>query len=141
MSEANPSNFLSYWGAGLSTLLALVKLAELWRDRFKIDVSYSFSSNESIGNKILIRNLFGRPIIIEFWEVLYCSGCWPFRNFKALALPYEVSDKRLEAHSTYELNFSEENYFSSSAKVLKGRKIFIRLYIAGRNPVLKLVYP
>jgi hypothetical protein len=64
------SSLIAWWGAGLSTLLAVVKLFELWRDRFRVDVSYNFTGNESIGNEILIRNLSSRPLILAYWELL-----------------------------------------------------------------------
>jgi hypothetical protein len=36
------SNLIAFWRAGLSTLLAIVKLWELWSARRRIEVSYSF---------------------------------------------------------------------------------------------------
>lgn len=138
MSIDEVSVFIAYWGAVLSTLLAVIKILEFWRDRFRIDVSYSFSTNESTGNKILIRNLSSHPIIIEYWEVLYCSGFWPHQEFEAIVYAdYFMSDRRVEAHSTLDLSFTEQHYF----KTLKGKKIFIRIHVAGRRPILRKIYP
>lgn len=142
MSAAEMSSLIAWWGAGLSTLLAVIKLWELWQARFRLEVGYGFASDENIGNTIHIRNLSNRPMILAYWEVLYCSGRWPRRKFQEITCAdHDSGDRRIEPHSTLALNFSEENHFSWSHKTLRGRRIFIRLYIAGRQPILKLVYP
>jgi len=139
--ESSEFNYIAWWGAGLSTLLAIVKLWELWRDRFRIDVDYNFSSNPENGNEILIRNLCANPVILTYWDLLYGSGIWPFRKFSFIELPdLGASDIQIEPHSSKTFSFSEENYFSWGAKSLNGRKIYIRLHVAGRRPVLKKVY-
>ena len=51
------SELIAWWGAGLSTLLAIVKLLEFWRDRFRLEVSCNLTGSESIGNEILIRRI------------------------------------------------------------------------------------
>lgn len=136
------STLVAWWGAVLSTLLALVKLFELWRDRFRVDVSYNFTGDETIGNEVLIRNLTNRPLILTHWELLYVSGRWPRRSFEPLeSADFDSGDRRLEPYATHTLHFAEENYFSWGHKVLNGRRIFIRLHVAGRGPILKLVYP
>ncbi|MCE1240492.1 MAG: hypothetical protein LWW83_11270 [Azonexaceae bacterium] len=142
MPSTEAPSLIAWWGAGLSTLLAIVKLWELWRDRFRLEVGYNFAGNAEVGNTILIRNLSGKPIILSFWEVLYVSGYWPRRKFEDIAYPdHDSGDRRIESHSTLELHFAEQDYFSWGHKALKGRKIFIRLHFAGRKPILKKVYP
>jgi hypothetical protein len=135
------SALIAWWGAGLSTLLAIVKLFELWRDRFRVDVSYNFTSSENIGNEIFIRNLSNRSLILTHWELLYCSGRWPRRSFEPFdSAEFDAGDHRLEPYTTHTLRFAEANYFSSGHKALNGRRIFIRLHVAGRKPILRLVY-
>lgn len=135
------SALIAWWGAGLSTLLAIVKVFEVWRDRFRVEVSGNFTGSESIGNEILIRNLSSRPLILTYWELLYCSGRWPRRSFESFeSADFDSGDRRLEPYATHTLHFAEQNYFSWGYKVLKGRRIFIRLHVAGRRPMLRLVY-
>lgn len=135
------STLIAWWGAGLSTLLAIVKLLELWRDRFRVEVSHNFTGSESIGNEVLIRNLSNRPLIITYWELLYCSGRWPQRTFEPLeSADFDSGDRRLEPYATHTLHFADANYFSWGHKALNGRRIVILLHIAGRKPILKLVY-
>lgn len=133
---------IAWWGAGLSTLLAVVRFAEYWRDRFRIEVGYNFTSSEDVGNSIQIRNLSSKPIILSWWELVYVSGRWPRRIFEEIAgSEYDASDLRIEPQSTLKLNFVGQHHFASGHKALRGRRIFIRLHVAGRKPILKLVYP
>lgn len=135
------STFIAWWGAGLSTLLAIVKFFELWRDRFQVEVSYNFTGSTSIGNEVLIRNLSDRPLILTYWELLYCSDHMLKRKFESFeSAEYDAGDSRLNAHSTLTLHFAEANYFAVGTKALNGRRIYIRLHIAGRRPILRLVY-
>jgi hypothetical protein len=142
MQGATLSVALGAWGALLSTLLAGIKLWEIWRDRHRIEIGHNFTSDESIGNSISIRNLSGRAFILSYWELLYGAGCWPFRKFNELrSQDFDVGDTKVEAYSTYTLSFCDEDHFGSSPKALKGRKVYIRMHVAGRKPVLRLVYP
>jgi hypothetical protein len=135
------STLIAWWGAVLSTLLALAKLWELWRDRFQVEVSGNFTGNPEIGNEVLVRNLSGRTLILAYWELLYGTGHWPARRFSPLANPdYDEGDRRIEPHSTHTLRFCDDNYFDWGVSALNGRRIFIRLHIAGRRPIVRLVY-
>jgi len=132
---------IAWWGAGLSTVLGLAKLWELWRDRFQVDVSFNFTSSPEIGNEILIRNLSTRKFILAHWELLYCTGHWPTRRFTPLASrEYDAGDVTIDPHSTYTLQFADFEHFDWGVDALGGRRIFIRLHIAGRRSILRLVY-
>jgi hypothetical protein len=136
------SSFLAWWGAILSTVLGSVKLWELWRDRFRLDLSYNFTGSEDVGNDILIRNLTGRPLILTYWEVMYGSGQWLRRKYETVAYPdHDDGDTRIDPHSTLTLNFSGEQHFAWGTKMLRGRSVYIRLHIAGRRSFVRRVYP
>lgn len=136
------TTYVAIWGAMLSTLLACIKLWELWNDRARIDISYSFTGDAEIGNEIHISNLSNKPIILSFWTLYYCSGFWPRKKTELLERP-EPGDRgcRIEAHSTLTLEFNKYNYFRWSYEVLRERKIYIGLHIVGRRPMHLLVYP
>lgn len=142
MSVADPvSTLIAWWGAGLSTLLALVKLYELWRDRSRVEVSYNFTGDVKIGSEVYIRNLSNRPLVLTHWELLYCSGRWPRRSFTPLeGADFDAGDRRVEPYATHTLHFTEQSYFDWGNRALNGRRIFIFLHIAGRKPLLKSVY-
>ncbi len=133
--------FVVWWGAGLSTLLAVVKLWEIWRDRFQIEVGYNLTGSPEIGNDLFIRNLTTRPAILCYWELLFCSGLWPFRKYSEISSPGpDAYDLRIDAHSSVTLGFSGCEHFGWSEKALNGRKIYIRLHFAGRRPFLRKIY-
>src|ERR1700722_15507465 len=142
MSAESPASLVAWWGAILSTFLASIKLWEIWRDRFQIDVSYNLTGDKSIGNTVRIRNFSSRPCILEYWELLYGSGRWPRRKFEILALPdHDEGDNRIEPYGIHELHFADQQHFDWGYKSLKGRQIYLRICIAGLNPILRLVYP
>jgi hypothetical protein len=107
MSVTDPaSTLIAWWGAGLSTLLALVKFYELWRDRSRVEVSYNFT----------------KDLVPDTW------------------IAYDASDRRLEPHTTLKLRFAEAHYFAWGHSALNGRSIYIRLHLAGRRPILRMVF-
>jgi len=84
-----------------------------------------------------------------YWELHHCSGIWPFkspgiwpfRSFTEFHSPGpDVNDIQIAPHSSETFSFSGENYFSWRGNFLKGRKIYIHLYIAGRRRFYKKVY-
>lgn len=141
MQETSGIDYIAWWGAGLSTFLAFVKLWELWGSRFRVDIGRNFTSEPDIGNEIFIRNLSSKPIILEYWELHYCSRWWPFRKFEEFESPGpDACDIQIQPHSSKSLSFSGQYHFSWSAKALNGRKIYLKLYIAGRKPFYKKVF-
>lgn len=140
MEETNV-NFLAWWGAGLSTLLALVKLWEIWRDRFRIDVGYGFTGDPGMGNEVHIRNLSGTPIILSYWELFYRPHLWPVRKDSEIHSPLDdAHDLKIDAHSSKTLSFTGMDHFDWGWKAMKGQRICIRLHIAGRRPLVKRLY-
>ncbi|RUL74079.1 hypothetical protein [Dyella choica] len=131
----------AWWGALLSTVLALVKGWELWRDRFRIEIDSVFTGAINIGNKIRIRNLSPNPIMISYWEVFYRAGIWPFLKKTFICdMNFDNDGTTIPSHSVYTLTFADEDYFSTSFDNQEGRKIFIRLHIAGGKTVCRKIY-
>lgn len=143
MNVQTSSLLVAVWGAVLSTCLAGIKLGEVWRDRHRIDIGFSFSTDESQGNTISIRNVSGRPLILSYWELIYGTGHWPFRKFSAFQWPDhdEMTDLKIDAYSTHTLTFADADHFDWQKSSLKERRLYIRLHFAGRRPSLCLVYP
>ncbi len=134
--------FLAIWGAGLSTLLAMVKVWEIWSSRRRIEVSYSFVGNPEEGNDIIIRNISGKPFIVTYWELLFCER----KHFRWISYRTEepgehANDICIQGHSSKKFNFSEADYFEWGHQALAGKRIYLKLQIAGeRKPVTYLVY-
>jgi len=136
-----PTSFttlLAVWGAFLSTVLAVVKLREVWQARFRVEVKASLTASEEAGNTVSIRNLAGKPLILGYWEVLRISGRWPFRKEECLVSPDEYAcDCSIAAHSALPLYFTEQDHFDWGPGSLQGDRLFIRLHFAGRRPILR----
>ncbi|MCW3696781.1 hypothetical protein [Burkholderia cenocepacia] len=131
------------WGALLSTALAAIKIWELWRDRHRIDVGYSFCSDEQQGNTITIRNVSGRPLILCYWELQLRHGHWPRARYNTFRTPEpdEVNDYRLEPYSSYPLVFTDYEHFDYDLVAPRGGPVYIRLHFAGRRPMRLIAYP
>ena len=129
--------FLAFWGAALSTILGLLKVKEVWQKRFRIDIVPYFTSDSQRGNEIIIRNLGGEPIILTHWELLWVSGRRPLWKKVPFRSPEEVAtDVRIDERSSHKLRFVEEDHFVWNPTALRGRKIYIHLWFAGRRRVI-----
>ena len=133
---------LAVWGAVLSTLLAAVKVWELWKTRVRIEVGYNFSGNESIGNEVIVRNLSGTPLIITYWELIWRQRTqFAWKQSNTIGPEEDNDDIKVGAHSSVKLSFRDANHFDWGVSALGHRKIFLRLHLAGRSrPILRKVY-
>ena len=132
------TTIVAIWGAFLSTVLALFKIREEWEKRqLRIEVDGTFTSSAEIGHRIDVRNLGATAIILTHWQVVSMRGWWLFR--KAIPMEqaeFDAGDIRIGAMDSHSLRFAEADHFS-----YVGRKIWIRLYVAGRNrPELRKVF-
>lgn len=73
-------DYIARWGARLSTLLTLVKIWELWRDRFRVDIGCTFNSDPNEGNKVFVRNLSGTRMILTDWTLFYRHRFWSLKK-------------------------------------------------------------
>lgn len=131
--------FVAYWGAGLSTILAIVKFWEIWKSRRRIEIGYSFNSIDVVGNRIIIRNLSGTPFIITYWQ-LHFRERYHFLKTK----PYKSEDAEdansdicVPGYSSKAIVFNNSRYFAWGNEALEGKQIDIELHIAGRRKPLK----
>lgn len=131
---------LAIWGACLSTLLALIKIWEIWSSRSRIEIGYNFTGSPDIGNEIIIRNLSGRPLIITFWELLFCERqglTWT--DYKNENPAEDTCDICIAAHSSKNLHFRGFYHFAWGHKALGGKRLYLRLHIAGKRKPLKIL--
>lgn len=93
-----------------------------------------------MGNEIFVRNLAGYPVLLSHWELVWISHKWPRHKEAPLQSSEEAGDTRIDPHSSITLHFAEQDYFDWGVDALKGRRIAIRLFFAGRRPILRHVY-
>lgn len=131
---------IALWGAGLSTTLALIKIWELWSSRRRIEISYGFDGRPDVGNEIIIRNLSDKPMIVTYWELLFCKRKrlrWiPYRNENPAEDTHDIC---IAAHSSKSLYFRDQYYFEWGHKALAGKRLYLNLNIAGRRRSIKLL--
>ncbi|HHQ4643296.1 TPA: hypothetical protein ACSP3W_001559 [Aeromonas veronii] len=135
-------DYLAAWGAGLSTLLAGVKLWEMWRNYFRVEAAYNLTSSVTVGNEIYIRNLNNRPIMLEHWVLEWRKGLWPFYKIETIFEAEDISEgRRIEAHDSMTIRFVDEYYFSTGKHLEEGKRLYIKLYFVGkRRPKIVKVY-
>ena len=143
MNGPSLSLVLALWGAVVSTALGAIKIWEVWRDRHRVDVGFSFCSGEQRGNTITIRNLAGRPLILSYWELQLRQGRWPCARYSTFQSPEldELLDSRIEPYSSNPLVFAEADHFDWDKGALRGQPLYIRLHFAGHRPTRRLAYP
>ncbi|BED99556.1 hypothetical protein ACK317_05240 [Aeromonas dhakensis] len=135
-------DLLAIWGAGLSTLLAGVKLWELWRNHFRVETSYNLTSLPEEGHEIYIRNLNNRPITLEHWELEWRRGRWSSKKASLIEMAEDLSaGRRIEAYDSTTLRFVNQYYFSLRP-VSEGKHLYIKLHFVGKKRPIKIkVYP
>ena len=128
------TDWLALWGAVLSRLLGALKAWEIWKGRFRIDVGCLLTGSSELGNTVTIRNLGGDPIIVKYWELLWFSGRWPRRKQSLCDSPGEyATDIHIAPGSSHPLEGAGPDHFEWGARALRGRRLFIRLHIAGKK--------
>jgi hypothetical protein len=141
IAKLQVGDWIAIYAAVLSTVIAVGQAWGWLSNRPRLEVTYNFTGSEEVGNTVTIRNLSDKQIILAYWELLYCTGHWPFRSFESISSPeHDHEDAPIAAHSSHSLHFAEADYFAWGHKALNGRRIFIRLMIAGQRARLRLVY-
>ncbi|MEN3758352.1 hypothetical protein ACEUBN_17430 [Aeromonas veronii] len=133
--ELEISLLLGVWGALLSTILFVLKLYEVWGQRFQIEVSSITRSSVELGHDISIKNLSSKPVLLEYLELYSKKGWFPFSKCSYIWSPEDSClDARIEPFGKKTYNFNQGDYFSLSDK-----KVYMRLYFAGHKPFVKKI--
>jgi hypothetical protein len=143
MIQQNLSIILACWASVVSTILAAIKISEVWRDRLRLTTSFGFSSPGCEGNEVIIENPSKAPVMISYWALLWIRR-HSLREIEYGRFPPDVGycDITIPAHGRHVLHFEGKEYFDvRSGKTGKG-KIYLKLHIIGRRrPFMTLVYP
>tara|TARA_R110000851_G_C13083120_1_gene565998 strand:- start:1265 stop:1684 length:420 start_codon:yes stop_codon:yes gene_type:complete len=127
---------LSLWGAVLSSILGLIKIKEAWSNRFKIEIISMFRSDPDYGNDIVIQNLSGKAVLLNYMELFYKKdGFLPFKKEIELWSPEdELLNSKIESQSNKPFTFALGDHFTTESKT-----IYVRLYFAGNKEIVKKV--
>lgn len=127
---------LSLWGAVLSSILGLIKIKEAWSSRFKIEISSMLRSDPEYGNDIVIQNLSGKAVLLNYMELFYKKdGLLPFKKEIELWSPEdELLSSKIDSQSSKSFHFSRGDHFTT-----QGKTIYVRLYFAGNKEIVKKV--
>ncbi len=137
-------SLLAIWGAVLSTILAGLKIWELWRARRRIEYSHNFRGPEELGNDVIIRNLSSTPIIVSHYELVWLKRRWfglKKNEVRSIVPDSDFTEFQISPHSSQILTFTDEQHFDWSPDSLSGAAIYLRVHIAGeRKPRLAWIY-
>ena len=131
--------FAAVCGAGLSTLLAAIKVVEVWARRVRIRVDARLNGwGSRSGHTIYVRNLRGEAITLEYWAVWGVVGpwwLWRLRPSKVLTDAVEVGfeSARISERDSLKLSFHDADYFNADWKKEEGGRIYLRLCIAEKK--------
>lgn len=122
----------SIWGAGLSTILAIIKISE---NRFKIDVAYLFRGGNR-PDEVLITNLYRKGIIITNYKVIISRNRWSDGKPLDVGLSDDLLNISIKPNEACKLVFQENNKISDY-QLPKSMKFYIELTIAGKGKIIK----
>ena len=130
---------IAIYGAALSTILALIKFWELWRDRLKISVAIGWNNLGPDITEVQITNSYKNPITIVWLELYWATHRRSTSKSKNIDLGMETGCRiELPAFSTKSLKFSEQYAFDPQTG--KGN-LYAKFSVAGRNsPIIVLAY-
>ncbi len=134
------TDYLSIYGAVLSTLLAIFKIYDIYQNRFRLEVSHSFTTSYEIGNSIGVYNASGKPVTItayklQFFDKQNVIG-WKIAHTINVPDDEDLISIKINPYTQTTLNFRDQDHFDWGTQ-----KICILFHIAGRNKsVSKTLY-
>lgn len=121
---------LATWGAILSSILAGIKLWEVYQNRFRIKIVFNSGYQE---HSIVIANLSSKPINIMYFGLYKVDVKKKIHDIDTGM--EEGCNILIPSHNTTTLTFKEQYYFSLKAD----SKLFLTLHIIGRKPTKKQI--
>ena len=129
--------FLSIWGAGLSTVLAVVHLFSVYRSRTRLSTSYYFDNLEGSADKIIIYNIGKVDIIINDYKLFFAGN--RYFGKKDYLDPYSPEDLitiHIKANDKSVLTFAEPDRINLRKQ--GNRSFYIELSLVGKRGTKKI---
>ena len=133
------ANYVAAWGAALSTLLGFVKLYEVfWKDRIRLQTTYSFTSERGADSEITLVNLSPVPVQVADWSLVWVPRWWCFWRSRVNVTPDEAFRFKIDGRDEYTLSFGEESSFQWGGGVAVRRRLILTLRVFGKSRPVKL---
>lgn len=138
------SEIAAYWGAVISTVLGLIKLREVYLNRIRLLVSYSFTSDPTRGNEIQLANPSNVPVMVQNWKLLWVKKRRLRKDIiKELTFDDEpeLCGINIGAHSRHSIYFQDQDHFEWGFRTKAYGKLYIQVFIVEKKrPTTLLVY-
>jgi hypothetical protein len=134
---------LAAWGALISTLLAGVKLWEsFWKDRVKLDTSYSFIGLDDVPDEITVVNLTSIPVQVMSWALTWKPNLFHRKLGELDQTPDDVDGFTIPARGSHTLYFGDMDKLSWDHTISSNRTLKLMLFLYGRRrPIILKVFP
>jgi hypothetical protein len=124
-------DWLSAWGAGLATILAAMKIWEVFlKDRVRLASSYSFTNQEGEPDEIIIVNLSPVPVQVASWSLVWRPTMFHWAT-PIDVTPFNAGRFKVEAKGSHTLTFDEDVKFEWGYRNAANRKLCLDLRIFG----------
>ncbi|MNY19929.1 hypothetical protein [Aeromonas media] len=132
--EFTNSDYIAIYAAVISTVVLLMQIAEKIKSYYRIEVSLNTDNARYESNKINIKNLSGKPIMVEHLELEWRKWFWPFKKIEKILIEDNNFFENIivQSHCNKLLKFEEENYFNTNKKPKEGYNLYIKLHISGK---------
>jgi hypothetical protein len=124
------------WGACVPTILAVVKLWEIfWKDRIRLATTYSFTGEEGASDTITVVNLSGAPVQVSGWMLAWKPNFFSRWNTSTIEVTHDEEGTMftIPAKDCYTLEFQESDKFDWSYRNALHRQLYLTLRIFGRR--------
>src|SRR5689334_13514586 len=132
--EWTPASIAAAWGAGLSTVLGIIRILEYLKTRTNLELSPILRSDEEEGHDILIKNNSTVPVTVHYMDVVRAKKAKDENSIEHLV---HFEDNHIlftiEPRGAHSAKFSEGDYFPT-----RGGPIFLRLWVVGQKKPLWL---
>ncbi|OOQ57411.1 hypothetical protein [Mucilaginibacter pedocola] len=137
------SLFISLISLMVAIVLAWIRVVEYRRDNRSLQVSYTMSYYPDEWNIIYLTNISSKPILIDYWDVVWVKrqGLFRYKYEGVLSRNNEDLHVNLPPHSRKQFDFKDQYEFDWNSHKHEGEALFLELRISGKKkPLYLFVY-
>ncbi|MGQ4272620.1 hypothetical protein [Terrihabitans sp. B22-R8] len=132
------SNWLGFWGAAVSTFLAVLRIWEFFfRDRIRLATTYSFDSRPEVGEEVTIANLSADAVQIAYWTIGWEPRWWRPAIKPVDCTPYEGGYAfRIGGRDSHTMRFAAPDNLRWNKP---GCRLILKLHLFGRRRARRVI--